>query len=224
MMSIALVSLAAQYQRDAVRIIVCDGSAPGTSQREFLDRVVRMLPHRVIAARQGDLPQVMKELGDDLTRRGGDETAPAPPVFLVIHGLQKFNKLRYEEDFSFGSSDPDAPPNPALLLNTILCEGARHGIHVIATCDTYNNVNRFLSRKAFAEFELRILFQMSANDSASLIDSPRASALGLHRALFYNEAEGQIEVFRPYALPENAWLDEAAASLARLAGEKPAAA
>jgi hypothetical protein len=47
--------------------------------------------------------------------------------------------------------------------------------------------------------------------------------LGLHRALFYNEAEGQIEVFRPYALPDNEWLDEAAASLARLAGEKPAA-
>ena len=42
---------------------------------------------------------------------------------------------------------------------------------------------------------------MSANDSASLIDSPKASNLGLHRALFYNEHEGSLETFRPYASP-----------------------
>ena len=94
-----------------------------------------------------------------------------------------------------------APPNPALVLNNLICEGTRLGFHVIATCDTYNNVNRFLSRKAFSEFEMRVLFQMSANDSASLIDNPKASTLGLHRALFYNEQEGYLETFRPYALP-----------------------
>ena len=69
-------------------------------------------------------------------------------------------------------------------------------------CDTYNNVNRFLSRKAFSEFEMRVLFQMSANDSASLIDNPKASMLGLHRALFYNAQEGYLETFRPYC---SAW-------------------
>ena len=42
---------------------------------------------------------------------------------------------------------------------------------------------------------------MSANDSASLIDNPKASMLGLHRALFYNAQEGYLETFRPYALP-----------------------
>ena len=56
-------------------------------------------------------------------------------------------KLRYEEDFSFSTSDAEAPPNPAALLNNLICEGTRLGFHVIATCDTYNNVNRFLSRK-----------------------------------------------------------------------------
>ena len=78
---------------------------------------------------------------------------------------------------------------------------------MIATCDTYNNVNRFLSRKALSEFEMRVLFQMSANDSASLIDNPKASTLGLHRALFYNEQEGYLETFRPYALPGSEWIE-----------------
>jgi hypothetical protein len=55
---------------------------------------------------------------------------------------------------------------------------------------------------------MRVLFQMSANDSASLMDSPRASQLGLHRAVFYNSQEGHIETFRPYALPGRDWLEE----------------
>ena len=77
-------------------------------------------------------------------------------------------------------------------------------------------MNRFLSRKALSEFEMRVLFQMSANDSASLIDSPKAGTLGLHRALFYNEHEGYLETFRPYALPDQEWLEQAGKNLKRL--------
>src|SRR5439155_11364780 len=98
----------------------------------------------------------------------------------------------------------------------LICEGAGLGFHVIATCDTYNNVMRFLSRKALSEFEMRVLFQMSANDSASLIDSPQANHLGLHRAILFNGHEGWHETFRPYALPDEAWLTETAEKLARL--------
>ena len=49
---------------------------------------------------------------------------------------------------------------------------------------------------------------MSANDSASLIDSPKASSLGLHRALYFNEREGTLETFRPYAMPDVGWVEE----------------
>ena len=63
---------------------------------------------------------------------------------------------------------------------------------------------------------MRVLFQMSANDSASLIDSPKATTLGLHRALFFNQQEGYLETFRPYALPAPDWLDHAAQSLKKL--------
>ena len=69
-----------------------------------------------------------------------------------------------------------------------------------------------------SEFEMRIVFQMSANDSASLVDSTDASTLGLHRALFYNEHDGYIETFRPYALPGKGWVAEVAEELRRLVG------
>mgnify|MGYP003383034354 CR=1 FL=1 len=60
---------------------------------------------------------------------------------------------------------------------------------------------------------MRVLFQMSANDSASLIDSPKASTLGLHRALFYSEHESRLETFRPFALPDHGWVEEVLGSL-----------
>jgi hypothetical protein len=81
-------------------------------------------------------------------------------------------------------------------------------MHVLAAVDAYSNVTRYISRKGISEFEMRVVFQMSANDSASLIDSPRASGLGLHRALFFNEREGSLETFRPYALPGKTWVEE----------------
>jgi hypothetical protein len=90
----------------------------------------------------------------------------------------------------------------------LISEGPGRGFHVIAACDTYNNVNRFLGRKTLSEFEMRVLFQMSASDSASLIDSPDAATLGFHRALFYHDRQGFTETFRPYAQPDGDWIEE----------------
>jgi F0F1-type ATP synthase membrane subunit b/b' len=216
-LSVGLISLAAQFPLGAARIILCDSTPPGTPQREYLDRLLQGIPHPITLAKPGNLPEIMTALAEDMKQRAdASDPEAAPPVFLFIHGLQKYSKLRYEEDFSFAATDTEAPLNPALVLNNLICEGTRLGFHVIATCDTFNNVNRFLSRKAFSEFEMRLLFQMSANDSASLIDSPKASLLGLHRALYYNQQEGYLETFRPYALPTSEWIDQATGQLARL--------
>ena len=97
-------------------------------------------------------------------------------------------------------------PCPAAHLQTVITDGPALGIHVIVTVDNYSNVTRFLGRKALADCEMRVLFQMSANDSASLCDDPKASTLGIHRTLLYNEREGQVETFRPYAAPPTDWM------------------
>jgi len=78
---------------------------------------------------------------------------------------------------------------------------------VLASCDTYNNFTRFLGRKTLGEFGMRVLFQMSLADSASLIDDPAAGALGFYRALLYLDREGTMEIFRPYAQPGRDWFE-----------------
>jgi hypothetical protein len=214
LLSIGLVALGAQYPAGSARFILIDATSPGSPEREYLEKVVAANPHQITLAKAADLFEILQNLGAEMKQRAeAPDAEAAPAVFLFIHGLQKYSRLRYEEEFGFSSGDAGAEIKPGAVLNDLICEGARLGFHVIATCDTYNNVSRFLSRKALSEFEMRILFQMSANDSASLIDNPKAGLLGLHRALFYNAQEGYLETFRPYALPGMEWVEEAGRSL-----------
>lgn len=207
-LTVALMSLAAQFPRDAARFVVLDNTPAGFPQREFLLQAVDALPHEVVVAGNAELSEIIAGLAEESKKRGEASNADAPEIFVLIQGLQNFKKLRQEDEFSFSSSESAA--TPAVAMINLITEGPGRGIHVIATCDTYNNVTRFLGRKALSEFEMRVVFQMSASDSASLIDAPSASALGLHRALFYNEREGSLETFRPYAQPDNGWIEEIA--------------
>jgi S-DNA-T family DNA segregation ATPase FtsK/SpoIIIE len=212
--SLALISLSAQFLVGGAKLVFFDGTAPGTSDRDFLNKVISLSPHEIASVKGGEVEETMSMLAAELAVRIEDENAgKSPPIFVIIHGLQKFKKLRYEEDFSYSLDEDAVAGNPGVQLNNLICEGPSHGIHMIVTMDTYNNVGRFLSRKALSEFEMRVLFQMSANDSAALVDSPNASNLGMHRALYYNETEGYLETFRPYAPPSNGWLEEAGEKL-----------
>ena len=217
MLGVSMLALAAQYPKGAVKFVLFHGAVPGSSEADFIERIVKAIPHGIVAANGQDISSAMNDLAVELKARGANETPAneAPATFLFIHGLHKFKKLRHEDDFSFSASDAEAGPNPGAQFNELISEGSGHGMHILATVDTLNSVNRFMNRKALSEFEMRVVFQMSANDSASLIDSPKASDLGLHRALFYNEHEGSLETFRPYASPDSEWLREAAEKLAR---------
>ncbi|MFC1498214.1 FtsK/SpoIIIE domain-containing protein, partial [Verrucomicrobiota bacterium] len=216
-MAISLVSLAAQHPLGTARFIVFDGTVPGSMEQEFLEKITKAIPHEVILAKHKDTADIMNNLAAEIQKRNENENeaADAPATYVFVCDLPKFKKLRHEDDFGF-SADEETTAKPGVVFNDLICEGASLGFHVIVTCDSYNNVNRFISRKALSEFEMRVLFQMSANDSASLIDSPNASKLGLHGAILYNDREGYIETFRPYALPDNAWIEETAQTLSRL--------
>ncbi len=215
MLAIALVSLAAQHAKHAARFLVFDSGAPDSAEAKLLEQVVRLIPHEIRLVRPADVEVSMSGLAAEHRRRTEDSGTAAPETFLLVHGLHRNKKLRFDEEASF-SLDADAAGSPGLQFNKLICEGAGLGFHVLATCDTYNNVMRMLSRKALSEFEMRVLFQMSANDSATLIDSPLANNLGLHRAILFNGHEGWMETFRPYALPDEAWLEEAGRKMVRL--------
>ncbi|MEM7697694.1 MAG: FtsK/SpoIIIE domain-containing protein [Verrucomicrobiota bacterium] len=204
----SLVAIGAKVARetlaDQVRLVVIDGrfSQPGT-EGWFLEAVAKVPDIECPAAHQiGDL---LVGLSTEMQRYAdGSETPSEKSTLIFIPSLHRQKSLRHEEDFSF-SLDDDAGEKPADALQKLISEGPTWGYHVVASLDSYGSVGRMLGRKAAGEFEKKVLFQMSAADSASLIDSGKASDLGMNRALYYDEPSGALEIFRPFAQPRLEW-------------------
>ena len=208
----ALIGLAAQLSplptdQGEVRFFILDGTPPESPNAGYFNKVASIFPHNVRVGGLRDVPAFLSEVAGEVSRRQAAGQTDAPPWFLVIHDLQRFRDLRKkEDDFGFGRMGEEQTLSPSQQLGNILREGPGLGISLLAWCDTLNNLQRTFDRQAMRELELRVLFQMSQNDSSSLIDSPVASRLGPQRALFHSEEAGALEKFRPYGLPSNGWL------------------
>jgi hypothetical protein len=220
-MATGLIGLAAQHGlppsgdgRHGVRFRILDGTRPEAPEAGYWQRVVEALPHDIAVGQIREAPQMLLELSAELARRQQEGQDGLPPIYLLIYNLGRFRDLRKEDDFAFGSED-DKPATPGKMFGTILRDGPACGIHTIAWCDSYATVNRLLDRQGLRDFDLRVLFQMNATDSSSLMDSPDAARLGVHRAIFYDGGHGQMEKFRPYGLPSAPWLAEVRRQLFR---------
>jgi DNA segregation ATPase FtsK/SpoIIIE, S-DNA-T family len=210
MLVTALISLAAQSPhggRQGTQFYVIDGSPADLPYAGLLARLAGVVPYPLRVAGWRDVPVILAELREELGRRQEFLNGATPtPVYLFLYGLQRFRDLRRsDDDFGFGRAGDDTA-NPAAIFATLLREGAGLGMHTLLWCDTLNNLMRCLDRQMLREFEMRVLFQMSVADSSNLIDSPLASKLGMHRALYHSEEQGRLEKFRPYGLPPEAWL------------------
>ena len=200
----AVISLAAQ-SADA-RFTLIDARQSGAPTTGVWSQLPDALPQTLHLAGWRDVPSVMGEITAEIERRQKEPDAEAPPIYLVIYGLQRCRDLRRrDDDFSFGRT-ADERPDPSKQFADLLREGASLGIHVLIWCDTYTNLQRAVDRAGVRELALRVVFQMSVADSSNLIDNPLAAKLGVHRALFSSEEDGRMEKFRPYGLPSEEWL------------------
>jgi S-DNA-T family DNA segregation ATPase FtsK/SpoIIIE len=213
MISTAVISLAAQHApadhpgaSQGVRFYLLDGSPADSRNAGILGQLDGVVPHAVKEVAWRDLSAVITELAAEVERRQKEATEAAT-IYLIVYDLQRFRDLRKgEDDFGFSRYGEEKVTPPSKLFVNILREGPAVGVHTIVWCDSLNNLNRTFDRQSLREFEVRVLFQMSANDSSTLIDSPVAGKLGPHRALFFSEEEGRLEKFRPYGLPTDEWL------------------
>ena len=190
----ALLSLAASDRRAGFWFL---GSA---GRHHFLGEVLAMAGERVRIIDEDGLGELRERI----------EAEEGASQFLFVPEIQLRRRLRPVDEFDLmdeGGEGPDAQ------LRHILEEGSVRGLHMVVSVDSYQGALRSFTRKSLQDFDARVLLQMSAGDSAALIDSTRANALGLHRALLFLESAGRLETFRPYAAPDAQWLEEAASLL-----------
>jgi hypothetical protein len=210
MLAVGLVSLAAHGPAGGsslTRLYVIDGHQADAPRAGVLARLPGLVPEPVRLGGWRDLGPILTELNAELERRQKAAVADAPSVYLVLYGLQRMRDLRrQDDDYGFMSRGEEQAATPDKLLATLLREGAALGMHTLIWCDTLNNVQRALDRQTMRELSMRVAFQLSVADSSNLIDSPAASKLGMHRALFSSEEDGRLEKFRPYGVPSDEWL------------------
>ncbi|HEX8322325.1 MAG TPA: FtsK/SpoIIIE domain-containing protein [Tepidisphaeraceae bacterium] len=209
------ISLATQLPPDRAEFVLFDGTPSDSHLAGLLADGLSPLPHKTTSVDYRDADGAIGRLADELASRQADANADHPATFVLINGLQRYRALRKGDDdgFSFSMSDEPKKASPSKQLVDLIREGPNYGIHVIVWCDTLASIERTFERGLMREFDSRVLFQMSANDSSNLIDSPAANKLGFFRALAYSEEQGVMEKFRPYGLPKREWTAKIAEKL-----------
>lgn len=206
----SILSLVAQHPKQSARFVILDGTAADAPLAGAWEKFAQASgqPLEVIEWRGTD-PAVLS-LGEELIRRQQpDAPQNQPAIFVIVYGLQRYRSLRkQEESFSFSASDEPKPPAVDNVFADLLRDGPNVGMHVMIWADTAVTIERTFDRGMMREFDHRILFQLSANDSSNLIDSPVANKLGFYRAVAYSEEQGTIEKFRPYAMADLDWVQK----------------
>lgn len=213
----ALLSVAAAHRAEDLRIVLLDGTPADDPNAGLLERIGDRLPHecRVVAFRE--TADAIGELGVELSRRIEEDGPVDGNRVLLVHGLQRFRVLRRaEDDFSF--SDSDAPPTPDKIFAELVREGPEQGMWVVISVDTVQSLERVVDRFSMRSFDQRSLFQQSATDSSTLIDSTSASDLGPNRAVLYSDERGTLEKYRPWSIPSEAFLLDATSKIAAREG------
>jgi S-DNA-T family DNA segregation ATPase FtsK/SpoIIIE len=186
---------------------VFDGTAADSVFAGTFARVKEILPHTVSLVEFRAVPDAMNELDAEMQRRQTVDLSDVPSVYLLVYGLQRYRSLRKSEDSFGGFGSEEKKADPGKQFADLLREGPATGMHTMAWCDTPASVERTLDRTMMRELDNRVLFQMSANDSSNLIDSPAANKLGANRALAHSEEQGVMEKFRPYGVADKEWLE-----------------
>ena len=188
------------------RVHILDGTRPDAAEAGYWNSIAKKLPLDIQTLRPRDAAKTIGEIAEQLNERMENNDDTGSLVVLVVHNLSRFRDLKKSDDFNFSLSEESGEAVDKQLA-TILREGPNFGMHTIIWSDSYNNTIRFLDRASLRDLEMRVLFQMSGNDSANLMDSPAAAHLGARRAILYSDELGESEKFRPYGSPDDQWLD-----------------
>jgi hypothetical protein len=211
----SIIAAAAGHRSEAFSAVVLDGTPADDPNAGLLDAIAKHLPHRNERPGFRESGDAILDIGRELARRIEAGEVDGPTILLAVHGLHRFRVLRRAED-DYGFSMDEAPPTPDKVFGAILRDGPEHGIFTVAWADTVGTLERCVDRQSMRSFDQRVMFQVGATDSSTLIDSPAAANLGPNRGLLYCDDRGTIEKFRPWSLPSESWL----AGIGRMLGER----
>ena len=188
------------------RVYLLDGLIDDDPAGDSLADLASRLPHLGRLGGPRDARLIVSELAGEVQRRIEGAGDCLPRIILVVRDLQRFRDfVRRDDDFGY-TRDPQ-PAHPADLFSLIIREGPGLNMHVILWAESMNTLRRSFGTRDLREFESRVVFRMSVDDSTSLIDHPAGGKLGEYQAILYRDDQASLERFRPYGFPGSEWPD-----------------
>jgi S-DNA-T family DNA segregation ATPase FtsK/SpoIIIE len=212
----SLLSLFAQCAPERTEFFILNLTTADSEWNEIPQLIKDLFPHKIELVKRAGLNALLQRLVTQAEKRASEEKTGYSEIFVMLLGLHRIRDLRDDFDglSSLYKSESDSGLDGRTLFAKLMREGPESGIHVIAWCDAYSNLAR-IDRRLVGEFAMRVAGPMSNDDSQHLIDDALGSKLDRpHRAVFFDEDQpGQLEKFRPYAVPETGWLKSFAKQL-----------
>jgi hypothetical protein len=190
----AVLSIALTKRPDQVEFFWLSASNKFANANEYIQEFVRSNRHPLEICSPDTILSTLTELVGRMERRKKMDTDKSQ-IFLLIPGLHRINEFRQ----TFAES-----PTSGELLERLLHEGPQVGIHVIAWADRFETLRNSMSFSVLKNFNHRIAFHMSIDDSNVFLGDSAASKLGTdHRLIYRNQrwAERTIDKVKPYTLP-----------------------
>lgn len=170
------------------------------------------------AGDDGTWPVIVKQAladgADVINRRGArDSLAAIASMIAERHALHDYSLGRHlvvlgglhrARDFEPSAEYDDG--SESALLKLILKDGPEVGVHVVAWVDKRASLERRMSAEALREFGLRLVGQMSRDDSMAIVDSDDAATLKPGQGLFEDVDRNQRVRLRMFACPGDGWL------------------
>lgn len=168
--------------------------APGrTSRFDFSTAALNATPAATPSA--APLDRLVALIAERSAQMDAGVVPDGPAIYLVLAGLHAWRDLRPVE---FKSS-----PAAEQVLR-MAARGPEVGVHILAWADSYATLEQSFKRAGVAHFDHRAILRVSEPDSNNLLGSPLAARLPDGRALYRFEgaAQGVVEKFKPYVVPE----------------------
>jgi S-DNA-T family DNA segregation ATPase FtsK/SpoIIIE len=195
----ALLSLAAQQSPTSTSFYIADFTRPTSSFAGLFNKLASALPHNIEVADVKTIGTMLAQLAAMMVQRSNGEVPSDTELYFFINGLHRWQGLQ--------SSEPLKQSESAMQLLRIAEAGPELGLHLVVWTDGTSPLTGAMRSKGIDYFALRAVLRVSESDSINLLGKATAANLEDNYA-YFRDADGHMEKFKPYIVPEQETLNK----------------